>query len=183
MIWKVGFHNLSAFFPRPTPHLQSVGCPGFLEFYWSLLTLPDLNLKNKCIFWSKKKLSLNTHHLVLYIKCGVIFPISVLTISGADEVGGSIFPLEVERNPYCEPGSTMLCVCISLSYNPGRERLFGYMFPSGETGAAKVPKPGRGKAGIEARPQNSGIKLLSPVLSWQILKRNLSLWNALHSSC
>lgn len=118
---------------------------------------------------------MNTHHLVLYIKCGVIFPISVLTISGADEVGGSIFPLEVERNPYCEPGSTMLCVCISLSYNPGRERLFGYMFPSGEMGAAKVPKPGRGKAGIEARPQNSGIKLLSPVLSWQILKRNLSL--------
>ena len=91
-------------------------------------------------------------------------------------MGGSIFPLEVERNPYCEPGSTMQCVCISLSHNPGRERQsFLYMFPSGETGAAKVPKPGRGKAGIEARPQNSGIKLLSPVLSWQVLKRNLSL--------
>ena len=81
-------------------------------------------------------------------------------------MGGGIFPLAAEMNPYCEPSSTMQCIYISFSYNPGRERLFLYMFPSGEMGSAKVPKPVHGKAGIEARPQNSGFKLLSPVLSW-----------------
>ena len=118
---------------------------------------------------------MNPHHLIPYIRCGVVFPISVLTTSGADEVGGGIFPLEVEMNPYCEPSSTTQYIYIGFSYNPGRKRLFLYMFPSGEMGSAKVPKPVHGKAGIEARPQNSGFKLLSPVLSWQNLKRNLSL--------
>ena len=105
----------------------------------------------------------------------MIFPVCVLTASGADGVGGGISPLEVEMNPYCEPGSTTQCMYISFSYSPGRERLLLCVFPSGETGSAKVPKPVHGKAGIEARPQNSGFKLLSPVLSWQNLKRNLSL--------